>query len=160
MTKKPNKKINDNIIAVNRKASFNYTLGERMEGGLELFGWEVKSIRAGKANVADSYIIIKNNEAFWLGGVIQPLLSASTHIKADDTRSRKLLLHRKQINTIRAYIERKGYSAIATKLYWEKNRVKIELALSQGKKLVDKRHSLKEQALKRDLGRKTKIKMR
>jgi len=141
-------------IAVNRNARFNYELGDHFEAGIELLGWEVKSIRQGKAQISDSYVIMRNNEAFIFGSVIHPLLSTSTHIKPEDNRTRKLLLHRRQLNLLRSHIERKGYTIVPIKLYWSnKNKVKIEIALAKGKQLHDKRAAEKESDLKRQLSR-------
>jgi SsrA-binding protein len=141
-------------IAVNRNARFNYELGDSFEAGIELQGWEVKSIRQGKAQISDSYIIMRNNEAYIFGSVIHPLLSASTHIKPEDNRTRRLLLHRRQLNLLRAHIERKGYTIVPTKLYWSpKNKVKLEIALAKGKQLHDKRAASKESDVKRQLSR-------
>jgi SsrA-binding protein len=144
----------NNTIALNRNARFNYELGERFEAGIELLGWEVKSIRQGKAQISDSYIIMRNEEAFVFGSVIHPLLSTSTHVKAEDNRTRRLLLHRRQLDLLKNHVERKGYSIVPIKLYWsDKNKVKIEIALAKGKQLHDKRAADKEQDVKRQLSR-------
>lgn len=141
-------------IAVNRNARFNYELGESFEAGIELQGWEVKSIRQGKAQISDSYIIMRQNEAYVFGSVVQPLLSASTHVKPEDNRTRRLLLHRRQLNLLRSHIERKGYTIVPLKLYWSpKNKVKLEIALAKGKQLHDKRAASKESDVKRQLSR-------
>lgn len=140
-------------IALNRKAKHNFNLEQRFEAGLVLQGWEVKSIRAGKAQISESHVIIRRGEAWLVNCVIPPLLSASTHIKPEDSRSRKLLLHSKEINTLLGSIERKGYTIIPTAMYWKKNNVKIELALAKGKKEYDKRASEKDRDWQRDKAR-------
>lgn len=143
----------DSTIALNRKAKHNYNLEQRFEAGIVLLGWEVKSIRAGKAQISDSHVIIRRGEAWLVNTVIPPLISASTHVKTDDSRSRKLLMHRKEINQLLGYIERKGYTVIPTAMYWKKNRVKVEIALAKGKKDYDKRADLKDKDWQRDKAR-------
>jgi SsrA-binding protein len=130
-------------IAVNRKARHEYTLEQYFEAGLALHGWEIKSIRAGKIQIAESYVILKKGEAWLVGSTITPLLSASTHVHADPTRSRKLLLHRRELNTLIGHIERKGYTLIPLSVYWSHGRIKLEIALAQGKKSYDKRETEK-----------------
>lgn len=137
-------------IALNRKAKHNYSLEERFEAGIVLQGWEVKSIRAGKGQISESHVIIRRGEAWLVNSVIAPLLSASTHVKADDSRSRKLLLHKKELNTLLGCIERKGYTIVPTAMYWKKNNVKVELALAKGKKEYDKRADAKDRDWQRD----------
>ncbi len=131
-------------IAVNRKASHEYTLEERFEAGLVLEGWEVKSLRAGKAQIAESYVILKKGEAWLIGSNITPLLSASTHIKADPARTRKLLLHKKELSTLIGLIERRGYTLIPISLYWKKGKIKLQIGLAKGKKQHDKRADEKD----------------
>ncbi len=155
MTKPGTKKTKDadsgnTTIALNRKAKHNYTLEQRFEAGLVLQGWEVKSIRAGKGQISESHVIIRRGEAWLVNAVIAPLISASTHIKADDSRSRKLLMHRKEINTLLGNIERKGYTIVPTAMYWKKNNIKLELALAKGKKDYDKRADAKDKDWQRD----------
>jgi len=139
MSKKKTEKKNDKNIALNRKVTYEFFIEERLEAGLVLKGWEVKSLRAGKANLSDTYVRIIKNEAWILGLQITPLLSASSHIKPDPTRTRKLLLHRTQLDRLIGAVERKGYTLVATKMYWEKGRVKLEIGLAKGKKKHDKR---------------------
>ena len=148
--KKPN---HDNTIALNRKARHDFALEKNFEAGIVLEGWEVKSLRDGRAQIADSYVILKKGEAFLLNALITPLISASTHIKANDTRTRKLLLHKKELEQLIGYVERSGYTLVPTSLYWKKNRVKVAIALAKGKKLHDKRASAKEQDWKREKAR-------
>lgn len=131
-------------IAVNRKAHFEYSFEERLEAGIALQGWEVKSLRAGKAQIDQAYVILKNGEAWLLGGQILPLQTASTHVEADPQRTRKLLLHQKELNKLIGHVERQGYALIPLSLYWKGNHIKLEMALAKGKKLHDKRAAEKD----------------
>jgi len=131
-------------IALNKKARHDFMLEERLEAGLELEGWEVKSLRAGKVQIRDSYILLKDNEAWLFGALITPLPTASTHITPEPQRNRKLLLHRKELNRLYGAVERKGYSLIPTAMYWKRGRAKLEIALAKGKKAHDKRETEKE----------------
>ncbi|WP_372882479.1 SsrA-binding protein SmpB [Psychromonas sp.] len=145
MAKKNKKtKNNENTIARNKRASFEYHLEDRFEAGLELQGWEVKSLRAGKANIADSYIFLKNGEAWLLGATIPPLNAASTHVICDPLRYRKLLLNKREIETLVGKVERQGYSIIPISLYWKKAWVKMSFALAKGKQAHDKRADVKD----------------
>ena len=144
MAAKDKKKSSSNTIALNKKARHDYILEERFEAGLALEGWEVKSLRAGKVQLRDSYILLKNNEAWLFGTLITPLPTVSTHIKPDPQRSRKLLLHRSELNKLIGAVERKGYALIPTALYWKQGKVKLEIALAKGKQAHDKRQSEKE----------------
>ncbi|MFW6094136.1 MAG: SsrA-binding protein SmpB [Pseudomonadota bacterium] len=126
-------------IALNKRARHDYHLEERFEAGIALEGWEVKSLRAGKVQLVDSYVLIKNGEAWLLGANISPLTSASTHVAPDPQRTRKLLLHAREIARIYAATQQKGYTCVATALYWKGPRVKCEVALAKGKKQHDKR---------------------
>ncbi len=137
-------------IALNKKARFEYALEDRLQAGLALEGWEVKSLRAGKIQLVDSYILLKGGEAFLLGAHISPLPTASTHIQPDPARTRKLLLHREEIDKLIGAVERKGYSLIPTAMFWSKGRAKLEIALAKGKKAHDKRATLKERDWQRD----------
>ncbi len=131
-------------IVLNKKSRHDYILEDRFEAGLVLEGWEVKSLRAGHVQIRDSYVQLKDNEAWLFGAVITPLQTASTHINPDLRRSRKLLLHRGELNRLIGAVERKGYSLIPTAMYWKKGRAKLEIALAKGKKLHDKRASEKD----------------
>ena len=131
-------------IALNKRARHDYLLEDRFEAGIALEGWEVKSLRAGKGQLVDSYVLVRNGEAWLLGANITPLASASTHVVADPQRTRKLLLHAKQIARIYAATQQKGFTCVATALYWKGNRVKCEIALGKGKKLHDKRASSRD----------------
>lgn len=146
----------DTDIAINRKARFEYEIEDRYEAGLVLQGWEVKSLRAGKVQIDQSYVILKNNEAFLLGALITPLQTVSTHVIPDPTRTRKLLLHESELNKLIGSVERKGYTLIPLKLYWKNNRVKLAIALAKGKKLHDKRATEKERDWQRDKQRSNK----
>jgi SsrA-binding protein len=133
-----------NVIARNKRASFDYQLLETFEAGIALTGWEVKSLRMGKADLADSYVLIKDGEAWLLGSHIIPLDTASTHFVTDPTRTRKLLLNKKELAKILAAISQKGQTCVCTQLYWKGHLVKARIALAQGKKSHDKRDTEKE----------------
>ena len=148
--KKKDKSKTGSTIALNKKARHNYILEDRLEAGLALEGWEVKSLRAGKVQMVDSYVLLKDNQAWLFGCLITPLPTASTHIHPDPTRTRKLLLHRDEIDRLVGAVERKGYSLIPTALYWKKGRAKLEIALAKGKKEHDKRADIKDRDWKRD----------
>lgn len=153
MSKKPNKASagsGTGTIALNKKAKFEYHLNEKFEAGLQLAGWEVKSMRAGKAQLTDTYVLLKGGEAFLLGSNITPLKSASTHVVADPQRTRKLLLHKKELARLIGAVNQKGQTCIPLSLYWKGNRVKCEIALATGKKDHDKRASIKEREWNRD----------
>ncbi len=142
MTKK--KKTPDNTIAQNKKARFDYQFLDTYEAGIALQGWEVKSLREGKVQLTDSYVIFKNGEAWLLGAQIQPLLSASTHYVTDPTRTRKLLLNRKELANLQIATEQKGLTVVCTALYWKGHLVKCAIALAKGKQSHDKRATEKE----------------
>ncbi|RUQ97074.1 SsrA-binding protein SmpB [Legionella septentrionalis] len=143
----------ESSIAINKKARFDYFVEEEYEAGIVLEGWEVKSLRAGKINLADAHVIIKHGEAWLLGSQIQPLPTASTHIHPDATRTRKLLLNRRELNTLIGSVERQGYTVVPLSMYWKKNRVKVKIALAKGKKTHDKRDTIKERNWQRDRAR-------
>lgn len=132
------------IIALNRKATHEYTIEQHYEAGIVLEGWEVKSLRSSKVQIAESYVLLKKGEAWLIGCHISPLLSASTHVHPDPTRTRKLLLHRKELKSLIGLIERKGYTLIPLSIYWKQGRVKLNIGLAKGKKSHDKRHAEKE----------------
>ena len=137
-------------IALNKKARHDYFIEDRFEAGLVLQGWEVKSLREGRAQLTDSYIVIKDNEAWLFGFHISPLLSASTHVTPDPTRTRKLLLHRRELDRLIGAVERKGYTLVPLAMYWKKGRVKLEIALARGKQAHDKRASEKNRDWERE----------
>lgn len=131
-------------IAENRKATFEYFIEDRFEAGVMLEGWEVKSIRAGKVQIDQGYVILKNGEAWLLGSLITPLQTVSTHIIPDPTRTRKLLLHARELDKLIGSVERKGFTLVPLTLYWKNNRVKLAIGLAKGKKLHDKRATEKD----------------
>ena len=131
-------------IILNKKARHDYFIEERFEAGLVLEGWEVKSLRAGRAQIRDSHVLLKKAEAWLVGCHISPLETVSTHIHPDPTRSRKLLLNKSELNKLYGKVERKGYTVVPLSLYWKKNKVKCEIALVKGKKMYDKRDTDKK----------------
>jgi len=152
------KETSDNSIARNKKAFHDYFIEEHFEAGLALQGWEVKSLRAGRAQIKESYVLIKDGEAFLFGCHISPLISASTHIKTDPTRTRKLLLHRDEINRLIGASERKGYTLMPLALYWKHGRAKLDVGLAKGKKEHDKRESEKDRDWQREKQRLMRVK--
>ncbi len=142
--KKTKSKTGSSTIALNKKARHNYFIEDRFEAGLVLQGWEVKSLREGRAQLTESYIVINNSEAWLFGFHVSPLLSASTHITPDPTRTRKLLLHRRELDRLIGAVERKGYTLVPLALYWKKGRAKLEIALARGKQNQDKRTADKD----------------
>ncbi|HSG87939.1 MAG TPA: SsrA-binding protein SmpB [Pseudomonadales bacterium] len=149
MSKTP-KESGRGTIALNRRAKFDYHLEEKFEAGLALKGWEVKSLRAGKIQLVDSHVFVQNGEAYLLNALITPLQEASTHEILTPTRNRKLLLHKKEIARIFGAISAKGYTCVATALYWKGPNVKCEIALAKGKKEHDKRQDQKDKDWQRD----------
>jgi SsrA-binding protein len=147
---KKNPKTSDNTIAINKKARHDYFIENDFEAGLVLEGWEVKSLRAGKVQIRDSHVIIKNGEAWLLGALINPLPTASTHITPDPTRTRKLLLHNKELATLIGAVERKGYTIVPLALYWIRGRAKMKIGLAKGKQKQDKRATEKERDWQRE----------
>ena len=151
--KKKSKKVPSATIATNKKARYDYFIEERIEAGVSLQGWEVKSLRAGKAQIGDGYVLLKDGEAFLLGGLISPIVSASSHTETDPRRTRKLLLHKKEITRLIGAVERKGFTIVATAMYWKRGRAKVELGLAKGKKQHDKRATEKARDWDREKGR-------
>jgi len=139
MAKSKKHKHDDSTIIVNKKIRHDYYIEDKFEAGLVLAGWEVKSLRQKKVQLVDSHVIIKDGEAWLLGSLITPLLSASTHVVADPTRTRKLLLNKRELGRIFGNIQQKGYTCVATKLYWKGHLIKCQIALAKGKKDHDKR---------------------
>jgi SsrA-binding protein len=158
--KSSNKKTSPTTIVINKKAKHDFFIEERMEAGIALEGWEVKSLRAGRVQLRDSYVILKKGEAFLLGCHITPLLSASTHIQPDSSRTRKLLLHQKELNKLYGAVERKGYTIVALSLYWKHGLVKCEIGLAKGKKQHDKRQTIKDRDWQRQKERVMKVKIK
>ncbi len=134
----------------NRKARHDYTLEDKIEAGLVLQGWEVKSLREGRGQLKESYVILKNGEAFLIGAHISPTKNISTHITANPTRTRKLLLQRRELNRLQKAKERDGYTLIALDIHWSHNRAKLQLAIAKGKKLHDKREASKDRDWNRE----------
>lgn len=150
MTKKPTKKKpGGNTIALNKKARHEFSVEQKFEAGLELQGWEVKSLRAGKVNISDTYVIIHRGEAYLIGATIHPLNAASSHVVADPTRSRKLLLNQRELDKLIGSTERQGYTIVALGMYWKRSWVKLEIGLAKGKKEHDKRSDIKEREWQR-----------
>ncbi|MES9976604.1 SsrA-binding protein SmpB [Candidatus Thiodiazotropha sp. LNASS1] len=151
MAKKAKKKNSGGAtIALNKKAKHDFFIEERYEAGIALQGWEVKSLREGRVQIKESYITIKEGEAFLFGAHIVPLSTASTHIHPDPTRTRKLLLHRSELNKLIGLVERKGYTLVPTAMYWKKGLAKLEIGLAKGKKMHDKRTTEKDRDWKRE----------
>ncbi|HEY0942550.1 MAG TPA: SsrA-binding protein SmpB [Steroidobacter sp.] len=147
-------KANDNpTIAENRQARFEYFIEETYEAGLELQGWEVKSLRAGRVQLKEAYVFLKNAEAFLYGAHISPLPTASTHVIPDPIRTRKLLLNRAELNRLVGAVERKGYTLVPLELYWKAGRAKLRIGLAKGKKEHDKRATSKDRDWQREKSR-------
>jgi SsrA-binding protein len=138
------------IIVENRKAFHDYFIEERYEAGVALEGWEVKAIRAARAQLKEAYVVIRNREIFLIGAHISPLGSASTHIQPDPVRTRKLLLHAEQINRLVGKVEQAGYTLVPLNLHYAKGRIKLEIGLARGKKQYDKRATEKEREWNRE----------
>ena len=153
MSKTKTKKLSGKLIAVNRRARHDYFIEARFEAGLALEGWEVKSLRDGRAQITEAYVNLRRGEAWLVGAHISPLTSTSTHIKADPTRSRKLLLNRHELDRLTGAVERKGYAIVPLDLHWEKGNAKLELGLAKGKKQHDKRADKKDQDWQRQKAR-------
>ncbi|HEC75413.1 MAG TPA: SsrA-binding protein SmpB [Methylophaga aminisulfidivorans] len=153
MATKKKKQVNDNTIAVNRKVRHDYFIEDRFEAGLVLEGWEVKSLRDGKIQLNESYVHIRNGEAWLANALITALKTASTHIKPESQRDRKLLLKRIELGRLIGAVERKGYTLVPLNMYWKKGMAKIEIALAKGKQLHDKRATEKDRDWERDKAR-------
>ena len=143
----------NSTIARNKKARHEFFVEQTFEAGLALQGWEVKSLRAGRAQLTESYVHIRNGEAWLLGAHISPLTTASTHIHPEPTRTRKLLLHRQQLDRLIGAVERKGYTLVPLNLHWSKGKAKLDIGLAKGKKQHDKRATQKERDWKRQKAR-------
>ena len=144
---KPN---SSGTIALNKRARHEYHLDQRFEAGLALQGWELKAMRAGRSNIGDAYAVVLHGELFLVGAQITPLIQASTHVVANDRRSRKLLMHRREIDELVGRVQREGYTLVPTALYWKGNKVKAEIALARGKQQHDKRDASKERDWNRE----------
>jgi len=151
MSKAPkNKSQTGATIALNKRARHDYTIEDQFEAGLVLEGWEVKSLRAGRAQLAEGYVLIKNGEAWLFGAHISALPTASSHVHPDATRTRKLLLNRAELNKLIGAVERKGYTLVPLNLHWKRGRAKLEVGLAKGKKTHDKRATEKDRDWKRE----------
>ncbi len=140
-------------IAENRKVWHDYFIEEKYEAGLMLEGWEVKAIRAGRVQLKEAYVVIKNGEVFLIGAHISPLATASTHIHPDTTRTRKLLLHAEEISRLIGKVERAGYTLVPLDLHYKRSRIKLEIGLAKGKKQHDKREASKTRETEREIQR-------
>jgi SsrA-binding protein len=158
--KKPSSQAHDGRIADNKKASYNYHFEERHECGLVLQGWEIKALRAGKVQLTEGYVVIRDGELFLIGCLINPLRTASTHVSADSARTRKLLMHKAEILRLIGKVEQKGYTLVPINLHWKNGRVKCEVALAKGKGEHDKRDTIKEREGKREVERAMKQRAR
>lgn len=147
-------------IADNKKAAYNYFFEERFEAGMVLEGWEVKSLREGKVQLTDGYVVIREGELYVIGCQINPLKSASTHVNPDSVRTKKLLLHKEQIRRLIGKIEQKGYTLVPLNLHWKAGKVKCEIALAKGKAEHDKRDTIKDREGKREVERAMKSRSR
>jgi len=149
----PKAELTERVIAENRRARYDYFIEERIEAGLALEGWEVKSMRAGRAQLAEAYVYIRDGEAFLIGAHLSPLRTASTHKIADPVRTRKLLLHRNELDRLVGATERRGYTIVPLELYWKNGRAKLQIGLAKGKKQHDKRDAIRDRDLKREADR-------
>ncbi|MCZ0955241.1 MAG: SsrA-binding protein SmpB [Rhodospirillaceae bacterium] len=140
-------------IARNKKARYNYFIEERFEAGLALVGWEVKSLRAGKAQLSEAYVTLKDGEAWLFGAHVTPLSSASSHVEADPARARKLLMHRREIDRLIGLVDRRGFTLAPLELYWKEGRAKLAVGLARGKRKRDKRAAEKDRDWARDKAR-------
>ena len=159
MGKKSKKKGGGSTIAQNKKARHEYFIQENYEAGIALEGWEVKSLRAGRISLVESYVTLKQGEAFLFGAHITPLPTASTHIQPDPLRTRRLLMHRRELDRLIGMVERKGYTLVPLAVYWKNSRVKLDIGLGKGKKLHDKRATDKDRDWQRDKQRIMKAKL-
>lgn len=135
---------NTATIALNKKARYDYHLEQRFEAGLSLEGWEVKSLRAGRGRINEAYVVVRKGEAWLIGAHIEPLPSASTHITPEAARTRKLLLHKRELRQLIGAIDRKGFTLVPCAMYWKAGRAKLEFAMAKGKKSHDKRQDKKQ----------------
>ena len=143
MAKKKKPRADSATIARNKKATHDYFIIEEFEAGIALLGWEVKSLREGRVQLKESYVINKDGELSLFGAHITPMKQASTHVVADPTRTRKLLLNRREIDQLTGSVDRKGFAMIPLSLYWKRGKVKCKIALGKGKKMHDKRETIK-----------------
>jgi SsrA-binding protein len=147
---KKDKAVPGSTIALNKQALHDYFIENRYEAGIALEGWEVKSLRAGRLQLKESYVLVKHAEAFLFGAHISPLPTASTHVQTDPVRTRKLLLHREELNRLIGAVERRGYTLVPLAAYWKHGRAKIEIGLAKGKRAFDKRAVEKDRDWQRE----------
>lgn len=147
------KKETPNRIADNKKAAYNYFFEERFEAGMVLQGWEVKALRAGKVQLTDGYVVIRDGELYLIGCQINPLKTASTHVNPESARTKKLLMHKDQIRRLIGKVEQKGHTLVPIQIYWKEGKVKCEIALAKGKAEHDKRDTIKDREGKREVER-------
>ena len=147
-------------IADNKKATYNYFFEERFEAGIVLQGWELKSLRAGKVQLTDGYVVLRDGEMFLIGCQINPLNTASTHVNPETARTKKLLLHKEEIRRLTGKVEQKGYTLVPLNLHWKNGKVKCEIALAKGKAEHDKRDTIKDREGKREVERAMKSRSR
>jgi len=140
-------------IALNKRARFDYHIEDRLEAGIALEGWEVKALRDGRVQFADSYVFLRDGEAFLIGTRINPLPTVSTHVDPDPMRSRKLLLHRRELDRLTGQVDRKGKTLVPTALYWKRGKAKVEIGIATGKKQHDKRKAVKDRDWERQKAR-------
>ncbi|HIA07631.1 MAG TPA: SsrA-binding protein SmpB [Chromatiaceae bacterium] len=152
-TKKKKKSAGGSTIALNKKARHDYLIEDSLEAGIVLCGWEVKSMRAGRVQLKEAYVVLQKGEAYLQGCHLSALASASTHVVPEPTRLRKLLLHRRELDRLIGAVDRKGYTLVPLALYWKHGRAKLEIALAKGKKAHDKRAAGKDADWQREKGR-------
>ena len=160
MTKKSEAPARSGRIADNKKAAYNYFFEERFEAGMVLEGWEVKSLREGKVQLTDGYVVVRDSALYVIGCQINPLSSASSHINPDQVRTKKLLLHKEEIKRLIGKVEQKGYTLVPLNLHWKDGKVKCEIALAKGKAEHDKRDTIKDREGKREVERQLKSRTR
>lgn len=153
MNKKKSNKSSSSTIALNKRARHDYFIEDEFEAGLSLQGWEVKSLRAGKANIGESYVLLRNGEAWLFGATITPLMMASTHTICDPLRTRKLLLKQRELDNLYGRVNREGYTVVSLSLYWKHAWVKLKIGVAKGKKEYDKRANIKDREWKIDKSR-------
>lgn len=157
---KKKSKVAPGTIALNRKAGFDYFFEEKYEAGMVLHGWEVKAIRAGKVQLTDGYVVIRRGELYVIGVRINPLVTSSTHVNPEVERTRKLLMHRAEINRLIGKVEQRGYTLVPVNMHWKNGRVKCEIALAKGKAEHDKRNTVKDREGRREVERALKNRVR
>ncbi|MGK2959835.1 MAG: SsrA-binding protein SmpB [Candidatus Malihini olakiniferum] len=153
MIKKKAYKLSSATVMQNKRARHEYFIKEEFEAGLALQGWEVKSLRIGKANISDSYVLLRDGEAFMFGATFQPLLTSSSHVVCDPTRTRKLLLNQSELDLLYGYVSCEGYTVVALSLYWKNAWSKVKIGVAKGKKEHDKRSNIKEREWQMDKAR-------